>query len=291
MRGRSLPDPDDLSPSPPRRRFGQNFLVDRAAASRIVDSLAPGADEPVFEIGPGRGALTEALLQRVDRIAATELDRDLVRLLRARFPAERLVLLEEDVLRLPFSRVAAALDRRDTTRLVIAGNLPYNISKPVAQKLVSEREQVERAVLTFQREVADRLLANHGSRRYGPLAVMTGRCFRIEKIFDLRPGAFRPRPRVVSTVTRWTRREGPPLLPEQENRLRRCLSAAFAHRRQTLLKNLRRVLPGGEAGAREILDSAGLDGSLRAEAVSPEGFERLAAAWPVRDGSGPGFGA
>ncbi len=257
-----------------RRRFGQNFLTDAVTIRRIVAALAPGVSENVLEIGPGRGSLTEALLEAVPAIAAIEIDRDLAALLRARYPHDRLRLIESDVLDVAFDALAPS------TPLVIAGNLPYNISKPVAMKLVIERRAVRRAVLMFQREVADRLTASPGERAYGPLTVLTGRAYRIERLFDVRPGAFRPRPNVVSTVTRWTRREDEALPPELVAPLMAVLRAAFAHRRQTLHKNLRGVLAGGDAAAVHLLAHAGIDGALRAEAIPPSGFVAIARAWP-----------
>ena len=255
---------------PPRRRFGQNFLADRGAVARIVAALDPARDETVVEIGPGRGALTAALLERIDRLVAVEIDRDLARDLAARFPADRLTLVEGDVLEVPLASLAP--------RATIVGNLPYNISKPFAMKMVRERAAVGRGLLMFQREVAERLTAVPGTSAYGPLTVLAGESFRIERVFDLPPGAFRPRPKVDSTVTRWTPREG--ALRSDPAPLAAVLRAAFAHRRQTLLKNLRGALAGGEDEARALLARAGLDGALRAEAIPPEGFVALARAWP-----------
>src|SRR5262245_57573068 len=115
-----------------KRRFGQNFLADGALARRLVEAAALAPDDAVLEIGPGRGALTERILDRVPRIAAVEIDRDLARALRDRFDEGHLVLFERDVLDLPFSEARAALDPSATRRLVVVGNLPYNVSKPVA---------------------------------------------------------------------------------------------------------------------------------------------------------------
>jgi 16S rRNA (adenine1518-N6/adenine1519-N6)-dimethyltransferase len=257
-----------------RRRFGQNFLTDPAAIRRIVAALAPLPSETVLEIGPGHGSLTEALLEAVPAIVAVEIDRDLAALLRARYSEDRLRLIENDVLEVAFDDLAPS------TPLVIAGNLAYNISKPVAMKLVVERRAVHRAVLMFQREVADRLTASPGDRAYGPLTVLAGQAYRIERLFDLRPGAFRPRPNVISTVTRWTRREDDALPPDLFAPLMAALRAAFAHRRQTLQKNLRSALVGGDDAAARILAQARVDGALRAEAIPPPGFVAIARAWP-----------
>jgi len=258
----------------PRKRFGQNFLVDPSAVSRIVAALAPTPGETVLEIGPGRGALTEALLAAVPALFAIEIDRDLAARLAAAYPEARLRLIVGDVLDVPWAPLAA------DGPLVIAGNLPYNISKPVAMKMVEERRVIARAVLMFQREVAQRLTAAPGSKAYGPLTVLAGLAYRIEPLFDLKPGAFLPAPQVSSTVTRWTARGD--VLPEPlVVPLRAVLAAAFAHRRQTLHKNLRAAFAGSDARARELVAAAGLDGSLRAETIPPAGFVALAHGWPA----------
>lgn len=269
-------------PPPARRRFGQNFLVSKAAIARIVGALDPRPGESVVEIGPGRGALTAALLERVPFVTAIEIDRDLVESLRARFPDDRLRVLEADVLDV----WGEVHDLGPATPafhppFVVAGNLPYNISKPLAMKLIAARAAVRRAVLMFQREVADRLTAAPGSSAYGPLSVLAGRAFAIERLFTLPPGAFRPAPAVTSAVTRWIPLPAAALPPSIEPALKAVLRAAFAHRRQTILRNLRSVLPGGEDQARALLRDTGIDAGLRAEAVIPEAFMALAASWPV----------
>jgi len=268
-------DGGEPAPLPARKRFGQNFLTDPSAIRRIVSALALTPGESILEIGPGRGALTDALLEAAPSISAVEIDRDLAARLGERYPPERLHLIQEDILEFPLERLATLRP------LVIAGNLPYNISKPVAMKLVVERRFVLRAVLMFQREVAERLTAQPGSKAYGPLTVLAGRAYRIERLFDLAPGCFRPAPKVVSTVTRWTTRQDDALPEALVAPLRSALSAAFAHRRQTLQKNLREHLAGGEAAARALLNAAGLDGGLRAEMIPPEGFVALATRWPA----------
>lgn len=261
-----------------RKRFGQHFLVDRGAIGRIVKTLAAGPDDSVLEIGPGRGALTGALVESGAVLAAVEIDRDLLADLRLRFPLVR--FYESDVLQLDLAAVRADLDPEHGRRLRLAGNLPYNISKPIAMQLIDQRAQIESAVLMFQREVAERLTAAPHSRAYGPLTVLAGLAFDIRRVFDLPPAAFRPRPAVHSTVTAWRKRDSSPLTPATETALRRCLSASFAHRRQTLRNNLRAALHGAEAADR-VLARSGLDGACRAEAIPPAGFLALAAAWPA----------
>ena len=261
-----------------RRALGQNFLVDRDARERIVAAMQLRSGDPVLEIGPGRGALTELLIGRSGAIAAVELDRDLCSLLRERFSDDRLLLFEQNVLRLELSAVVRALGRPDDSRLILAGNLPYAISKPIAQKLIRERRHVGRAVLMFQREVAERLTAEPGSRVYGPLGILAGRAFEIRPLFDLPPDAFRPRPKVASRVTVWRPRYEPVMSDELEADLRSCLAACFAQRRRTLRNNLRRALPD-DRSVDELLAAAELRGTVRAEAVSPAAFVRMASAW------------
>jgi 16S rRNA (adenine1518-N6/adenine1519-N6)-dimethyltransferase len=264
----NTPEPPARESPRAKRRFGQNFLVDPSAIARIVEALDPRATDTVVEIGPGRGALTEALLARGIPVVAIEIDRDLAASLRSHAGDRPLRVIEADILSVPLSSLGR--------RLTIAGNLPYNISKPVAMKLIEERACVARAVLMFQREVALRLTARPATGDYGPLGILAGEVYTIERLFDVPPGAFRPRPKVVSTVTRWTPRAAGELPDALVPALKEILRASFAHRRQTLQKNLRAELPGGEAEAKHLLAAAEIDGSLRAEALPPESFVRMA---------------
>ena len=276
VEGRSEGGPSGDFPRP-RRRFGQNFLVAPGAIARIVEALDPLDGEDVVEIGSGRGALTEALLARVRPVTAIEIDRDLAAALSARFPPEHLRVVTADVLELDLAELAPP-----GKRLTIAGNLPYNVSKPIVMRLVRARAAVDRAVLMFQREVANRLCAHPGTKDYGPLTVLAGRAFSIERLFDLPPGAFHPSPKVTSTVTRWRPRPPEDLPDELAAPLQAVLAASFGRRRQTLLRNLRETLAGGEAEAKDLLARAELDGRLRAESIPPDGFMALARAWILR---------
>lgn len=262
------------------KTLGQHFLIDSRTAERIVGALDPRPGEAVLEIGPGTGALTGRLIHAAGRIAAVELDRELAAALATRFGPERLVLLVQDVLTLELAVALEALGCPRDGRLVLAGNLPYQISKPVSQKLIRARANISRAVLMFQREVARRLTASPGSREYGPLGVLAGMAYEIHILFDLAPGAFRPIPAVWSSVTSWRPRPGGFPDAEDEARLRACLAACFSRRRQTLRNNLRAALGGQRELVEGLLARAGIDGALRAEAVPPSGFLRLAAEWP-----------
>lgn len=237
---------------------------------RIVEALRAAPDDTLVEIGPGRGILTAALIETKAPVVAIEIDRDLAARLRERYDEGTLRLIEGDALELSLASIAPSL--------AVAGNLPYNISKPFAMKLVDERHAVARAVLMFQREVAMRLTGRPGTGDYGPLTVLAGRAFTIERLFDVPPGAFRPRPKVVSTVTRWMPRPAADLPSDDVAALKSALRAAFAHRRQTIGKNLRQELSLDDRAVAGLLEEAGIDPGLRAEAVNPDAFLRLAAA-------------
>jgi len=212
-------------------------------------------------------------------VAAIEVDGRLVKALRASFDEACVRVVHGDVLSIDLATVGAAFGDLAPSPLVVVGNLPYAISKPIAQKLVAERDRVRRAVLMFQREVAARVTASPGGGAYGPLSVLCGLAYEVERMFDVPPRAFRPPPDVASTVTRWTEHPAVSRLdPCIERPLRACLAASFARRRQTLRNNLRAAL-GSSARAEEVLGAAGLDGATRAEQVDAAGFLRLARVW------------
>ncbi len=257
----------------PRKRFGQNFLHDRGVIERIVTELEISSGSTLLEIGPGRGALTRRLLQTAEHTVAVEIDRDLAQHLRDTFPEQLLRVVEEDILKLDLERLGRLVYQRPV-RWTIAGNLPYNISKPIAMLLVESVATIERAVLMFQREVAQRLCAAPGGPDYGPLSVLPRAVYQIDRVIDVAPGAFRPRPGVVSTVTRWVARAERPAA-DQLARLRATLRATFSNRRKTLKNNVRAAL-----GSDDVLAQAGLDGTRRAQELSPAEFHTLAAHWP-----------
>ena len=267
------------TPPRPRRRFGQNFLVDPCAVERIVEALALRPGEVVVEIGPGRGVLTRAMLEREALVTAVEIDRDLAAELERELVPRGLDLRVEDALGLPWNDLPSITAHGTPARIALVGNLPYNISKPIAMRMIDARNTVSRAVFMFQREVADRLTATPGGREYGPLTVLAGRTFSIERVFELAPGSFRPRPRVRSTVTRWIPRDDLPSITENRA-LKRCLRACFARRRRTLLNNVRVALGCDERHATALLAGVGLDPGARPETIAPGGFTRLAAVWP-----------
>ena len=204
------------------QRLGQHFLIRGSILERIAAAACPSHEPLVVEIGPGRGALTEKLLPRADRLIAVELDSFLAGHLRSRFPS--LELVHADVL---------ATDLSQWGRPVIAGNLPYYITSPIVEKVI--RLDFVRAVFLVQKEVADRLTAAPGSRDYGFLTVQTAVFAHARKLFEVRPSAFHPPPKVDSAVVLLEPR--PPVVADPEAFLR-FAGLCFRHKRKTLRNNL-----------------------------------------------------
>lgn len=260
-----------------KKRLGQNFLVDEAYARRIVAALAPRAGETLLEIGPGRGALTSLLAESGARVVAVEFDRDLVAPLRARFGARaNFKLVEADALEVDF---CSAVGPAESARVV--ANLPYNISTAILQRLFGHRRCVAEMVLMLQREVVARIIAPPGSTERGYLTVIVEAYCHTEALFDVPPGAFRPVPKVWSSVVRLRSRADGPAVAD-ERLLWRLVSAGFAQRRKTMLNNLRaapadlgaRVEAAG--GAHALLEAAGVEPSRRAETLTLEDWFSLA---------------
>ena len=178
-----------------RKRFGQNFLHDRHWNERIAKAVNATEGDDIVEIGPGQAALTRELIAGAGKVRAVEIDRDLAAWLKETFP-ESLRLIEADALTLDWTQVA----KNDNLRVV--GNLPYNISSPLLFKLLEAADHVKDQHFMLQKEVVDRMVAQHGSKTYGRLSVMLQWRYRMQKLFDVPPGAFNPPPKVMSSVVR-----------------------------------------------------------------------------------------
>lgn len=258
----------------PRKRFGQHFLRDPRVLDAIVETAAIGPADAVVEVGAGTGVLTRRLAARAGRLIAVEIDRDLVGLLEEAFAGVPSVeVLSADALELDFPALAARLGRR----LVVVGNVPYNISSPLLFTLIDARAAIERMILMLQREFAERLAAAPGSEAYGALSVLAQLHLLIDVRFHVSPGAFRPRPAVESTVLALTPRSAPAVPLPDPTRFERVVRAAFAQRRKTLLNALRaaRLGPAAPEALAARLETAGIDPRRRGETLSIEEFARL----------------
>jgi 16S rRNA (adenine1518-N6/adenine1519-N6)-dimethyltransferase len=273
---------------PAKPKLGQNFLVDSEAIQRIAASLGDLTGRTVVEIGPGRGAITGALVAHAAHVLAVELDHELALHLRVQFPAERITVVEQDVLEFDFEKARAEFTATSATggeRLLVAGNLPYGITSPILLKLAASHASLERAVLMVQREVADRVTAQPGSRDYGLLSVAVQMHGPTQQLFTLPPESFSPQPEVHSTVFRWRFAPRFAELGVEEASFLRFVRQCFAQKRKTLANNLRAAaIPPTTVTA--ALAQTAIDPMARAEALSIETF---AALWRCIETNG-GFG-
>lgn len=246
----------------PRRRFGQNFLVDPHFIERIVAAIDPKPGERIVEVGPGLAALTERLIERAGHIAAVEIDRDLAARLRERFAPDRLTLVVGDALEFDFANFGSDLR--------IVGNLPYNISSPLLFHLAAYEASLRDLHVMLQKEVVDRMTAQPGTPDYGRLTVMLNVRFDVERLFIVPPGAFRPVPKVDSAVARLRPlRERAPKIHDFAL-FTRLVAAAFSQRRKTLRNAVSSVCDAATIAA------AGVDPRVRGEALGVADFVRLA---------------
>jgi 16S rRNA (adenine1518-N6/adenine1519-N6)-dimethyltransferase len=246
----------------PRKRFGQNFLEDAAVVERIVASIRPRPGQRLVEIGPGLGALTGPLLREAGRLDVVEIDRDIVRMLRARFAQGSLAIHEGDALGMDFRALGS--------NLRIAGNLPYNISTPLLFRLDEFAACIADCHFMLQREVVERMAAAPSTPAYGRLSVMLQYRWQVEPLFDVPPEAFRPQPKVWSSVVRLQPHRAPPHPVRDEAALARVVAAAFGQRRKTLRNALATLVSEAE------LSALGIDPAARGETLAVAAFADIA---------------
>ncbi len=248
-----------------RKRFGQNFLRDESIIRRIVAAIRPREGEQLLEIGPGRGALTAALLARDCKLLAIELDRDLVPLLQQQFGSNpNFALQQGDALQLDIG----ALGFDKPVRVV--GNLPYNISTPLIFHLLRQAGQIADMHFMLQKEVVQRLAAGPGSRAYGRLGIMAQYFCAVESLFEVPPGAFTPAPKVQSAIVRLIPHRVPPHPARSYPLLERVVRTAFNQRRKTLRNALQELISG------EQLAALGIDPGARPERLSLADYVHIA---------------
>lgn len=245
-----------------RKRFGQHFLSDPGIIDAIVRAVHPTGDDIIVEIGPGQGAITDALASSAGHLHAVELDRDLVARLRRRYEDNPNVTVHEaDALQFDFASLG--------DRIRVVGNLPYNISTPLLFHLLKFRNRIVDMHFMLQKEVVERMAASPGSKAYGRLGIMLGCHLHIESLFDVPREAFEPPPEVTSAVVRLD-----PLPPgafdiQDEAGLSTLVSTAFMQRRKTLRNSLKKSVDAID------FEAVGIDASLRPEQVSIADYVRL----------------
>ena len=265
-----------------RKRFGQHFL-ESAWVQKVLRAIGPEAEQRFIEIGPGRGALTRPLAERVAHVTAYEIDRDMVAALRATAPPN-LTVVEGDFLVVTAHDMATAGGADGLVR--VAGNLPYNIGSPILFKLLdlfAAGIPLADATLMLQKEVAERLLAPPGTRDYGVLSVLIRHRAKVSRLLALPPGAFRPAPRVDSTLVRL---EFHPPEPAVVNAplFETLVQAVFTRRRKTIANALLAFPDARRIPPIDALVRAGLDGSRRPETLAIAELGRLADVFAVDSG-------
>ena len=242
-------------PHNPRKRFGQNFLVDDQIINRIISTINPKNNEIIVEIGPGKGALTLPILEHLDHLNVIEIDRDLVSLLNS-VQQDKLTIFEADALQFDFNQFPQ--------KIRVIGNLPYNISSPLLFHLLDFREQIIDMTFMLQKEVVDRIVATHGNKTYGRLSVMMQAFFEVESMFVVPKESFEPQPKIESAILYLKTRTEP--LVKNPKLLEEIVKIAFSQRRKTLKNCLKSIINQSQTE---------IDLSQRAEMLSIENFITL----------------
>jgi len=245
-------------PHQARKRFGQNFLHDANTIQKIIDSIAPKADDHLLEIGPGQGALTIPLAESGAQLDCVELDRDLAAFLEEKFTNQSSVnIFQQDVLK---SELVQFTDKEKSLRIV--GNLPYNISTPVIFHLLKNHSLIHDMVFMLQLEVIQRMVAKPGNKTYGRLGLMVQYYCEVEHLFNVPSSAFTPRPKVVSAIVRLKPHKDFPIIAKSPEKLQVVIRTAFNQRRKTLKNSLRAIISENQ------LEDLPIDTSLRPENLS-----------------------
>lgn len=245
-----------------RKRFGQNFLVDRGIIAAIVSAIGPQKGQTVVEIGPGLGAITEPLMARLDHLHVVEIDRDLIARLKKQHTAERMTIHEGDALNFDFATIG--------TDLRLVGNLPYNISTPLLFHLASYVGIVHDMHFMLQKEVVERMVAVPGETDFSRISVMLQYRFHIEWLIDVPPESFDPPPKVQSAFVRLIPKDISELNAKNPEKFAQVVQTAFSQRRKMLRNTLKSIL--NDAGFAEL----GIVPTCRAEDVTVEDYVRIA---------------
>jgi 16S rRNA (adenine1518-N6/adenine1519-N6)-dimethyltransferase len=256
----------------PKKSLGQHFLRDPFVIERILSGARLDQSSTVLEIGPGLGALTFPLASCVRHVIAVEKDGALAEKLRAGLARERVenvTVIHEDILKLELAPLWKE-------KIDVIGNIPYNISSPLIDKLIRNRDRISRAILTLQHELAARLTASPGNKQYGALTVLIQYHARLSPLLEVPKQAFYPKPKVSSTVVQFDFSKPYPRRADPEDSFRKVVRAAFAHRRKTLLNSLRGTFPSWEVPSLvSAMEQGAIDPQRRAETLDMDEFLNL----------------
>ena len=257
------------------KSLGQNFLVDGSIVDEIIAGSLIGGDDLVIEIGPGMGVLTQEIADIAAKVVAIEIDARLIPILNKKFAAyDNVEFINEDVMKCDINKIIAAHRTAACKSVRIVGNLPYYITTPIVMKLLEERVEADSITVMIQKEVADRIAAEPGSKACGAITASVAYYCETERITEAPARAFEPRPKVDSAVIRLDVRSAPPVKLLEEAAYFEVVKHGFAQRRKTLLNALTGMRGMDKAAVGAALESAGIDARRRAETL---GIDELAA--------------
>jgi 16S rRNA (adenine1518-N6/adenine1519-N6)-dimethyltransferase len=244
-----------------KKKFGQNFLIDQHIIKQILDSINPNKSQSILEIGPGLGALTIPLLNKLKHINVVEIDKDMVKFLTKKIPSSKITIYQEDILEVE--------DQRFSEFNFIIGNLPYYISTPILLKLAKIKKNNADLFFMLQKEVAERVSATPSTKMYGRLSSMLQYFFRVELLFDIPAEAFNPKPKVMSSFVKFTRKNSHELNASNDDNYEKVIKLAFQYKRKTLRNNFKGVLDDSDFSTLDI------DPKMRAETLSVDNFVNI----------------
>ncbi len=254
-----------------KKTYGQNFIIEPRVVEKIAEAAIQDRDELVFEIGPGIGALTEQLCKRADRVVAFEIDERLPDILKKEIKDEGLEIILQDFLEADVNEVIRSF-RKENQKVVFASNLPYYITTPILFKLFEAKEPIERITVMMQKEVGDRFLARNNDKEYNALSVITQYRCNVKKVMDVSRHVFSPKPNVDSVVVQFTFHHLYSL--KDEELFFEMVKACFKQRRKTIYNNFQ-TLFNDKNTAKSLLETAGLDPSIRAQQCTLADFIHL----------------
>lgn len=258
----------------PKKRFGQNFLIDQGIIQALINAINPQADDLMAEIGPGLGAMTKPLLARLNHLHVVEIDRDIIEWMQKTYSPEKITIHAMDALKFDFATLnsvsATTRDAADSQKLRVVGNLPYNISTPILFHLLDNANHITDMHFMLQKEVVERMVAAPSTAEYGRLSVMLQYRLHMDYLITVPPDAFDPPPKVESAFVRCVPYATPPHPANDEALFAKVVTAAFSQRRKTLRNTLKGLLD--DAGFQQL----GIDGQLRAENLGVEKFVAIA---------------
>lgn len=245
-----------------KKRFGQNFLTDKAIINSLIEAISPQPDDLMVEIGPGLGALTQPLLTKLNHLHVVEIDRDIIQWMQNFYPTDKISIHNSDVLKFDFTQIGQ--------RIRIVGNLPYNISSPILFRLLENTKQIIDMHFMLQKEVVERMVALPSTPEYGRLSVMLQYRLKMEYLITVPPESFEPAPKVESAFVRCIPHQALPYPAKDEALFAKVVLAAFGQRRKTLRNTLKGLLDD------EGFSKLNIDSQLRAENLSVSQFVAIA---------------